>query len=61
MKLAEWPGGMRQAVTGGFRLNALYIRRLQELGGEAGDGGVTVSSDAVNILSIHKSKGLEFP
>lgn len=38
-----------------------FIRQLLELGGDAGDTAETVSSDAVNIMSIHKSKGLEFP
>jgi len=43
-----------------------YIRGLQERGAElardaSGAASNTVSSDAVRIMSIHKSKGLEFP
>lgn len=38
-----------------------YIRQLIELGGDAGDAAEALSAGAVNIMSIHKSKGLEFP
>lgn len=37
------------------------IRKLKETGAQPGDKGGGVSDDAVKLMSIHKSKGLEFP
>jgi ATP-dependent helicase/nuclease subunit A len=37
------------------------IRKLIENGADPGDKSETASGDAVKIMSIHKSKGLEFP
>ena len=38
-----------------------YIEKLQQEGVELGEGVGLESDDAVKIMSIHKSKGLEFP
>ena len=48
---------------GGFRgLSAFvrYLDRLQEQGKELG-GGDTLSQDGVRLMTVHASKGLEFP
>jgi len=38
-----------------------YIEKLQKEGVELGEGAGFEGTDAVKIMSIHKSKGLEFP
>ena len=38
-----------------------FVRRLIENGDDPFDTGETISGDVVSIMSIHKSKGLEFP
>jgi len=38
-----------------------YIRGLQEKGMELGKDSTEVAENAVKIISVHKSKGLEFP
>lgn len=50
--------------SGGFRgLHAFlnHIAQISEQGGDIAAGRAESSSDAVKIMSIHKSKGLEFP
>jgi ATP-dependent helicase/nuclease subunit A len=61
MRLAELAGRYEQSGYKGVFGFMRFVRRLLELGGGATDAGETLSAGAVNIMSIHKSKGLEFP
>ena len=48
----------------GFRgLSAFlhYLDHLQEVGAKMAPAGIAASCDAVRVMTIHKSKGLEFP
>ncbi|MDR1299544.1 MAG: helicase-exonuclease AddAB subunit AddA [Oscillospiraceae bacterium] len=61
MRLAEYA---RQCEANGYRGLfgfVSYMRRLAESGREPGESGTETAGDAVRIMSVHKSKGLEFP
>lgn len=47
--------------VGGFRGLHRFCRWLRQLAERGGDMGAVSSGDAVKIMTIHKSKGLEFP
>ena len=47
--------------AGGFRGLHRFCRWLRQLAERGGDMGAVSSGDAVKIMTIHKSKGLEFP
>ena len=47
--------------AGGFRGLHRFCRWLRQLAERGGDMGAASSDDAVKIMTIHKSKGLEFP
>ena len=47
--------------AGGFRGLHRFCRWLRQLAERGGDMGAASSGDAVKIMTIHKSKGLEFP
>src|SRR6185503_5006013 len=38
-----------------------FVRDLEETGGRESEGQIDDSADAVRLMSIHQSKGLEFP
>ncbi len=48
-------------AAGGFRGLHRFCRWLHQLAGRGGDMGAAGADDAVRIMTIHKSKGLEFP
>ena len=48
-------------AAGGFRGLHRFCRWLHQLAGRGGDMGAAGTDDAVRIMTIHKSKGLEFP
>ncbi len=48
-------------ASGGFRGLHRFCRWLRQLAGRGGDMGAAGTDDAVKIMTIHKSKGLEFP
>ena len=48
-------------AAGGFRGLHRFCRWLRQLAERGGDMGAAGSDDAVKIMTIHKSKGLEFP
>lgn len=48
-------------AAGGFRGLHRFCRWLRQLAELGGDMGAAGSDDAVKIMTIHKSKGLEFP
>ena len=48
-------------AAGGFRGLHRFCRWLRQLAGRGGDMGAAGADDAVRIMTIHKSKGLEFP
>lgn len=58
---------IRQALAydaleaGGLSGFASYLQKHQELGLEQGSGGAQARLNAVRIMTIHSSKGLEFP
>jgi ATP-dependent helicase/nuclease subunit A len=61
MRLAEYA---RQFEANGYRGLfgfVSYMRRLAESGRAPGESGTETVGDAVRIMSVHKSKGLEFP
>ena len=47
--------------AGGFRGLHRFCRWIRQLAERGGDMGAVSSGDAVKIMTIHKSKGLEFP
>ena len=47
--------------AGGFRGLHRFCRWLRQLAERGGDMGAASSGDAVKIMTIHKSKGIEFP
>ena len=59
--LAEYARGFEQNGYKGLFGFLTYIRGLQERGVELVHETMTKSQDSVRIMSIHKSKGLEFP
>jgi len=66
MTLVEYAGKVEQGGYKGLFGFLTYIRSLIEKGAQLSpdggpDGGPDCGSDAVRIMSIHKSKGLEFP
>jgi ATP-dependent helicase/nuclease subunit A len=38
-----------------------FVREFEEIGGRESEGQIDDSADAVRLMSIHQSKGLEFP
>lgn len=48
-------------AAGGFRGLHRFCQWLHQLAGRGGDMGAAGADDAVRIMTIHKSKGLEFP
>lgn len=48
-------------ASGGFRGLHRFCRWLRQLAERGGDMGAAGCDDAVKIMTIHKSKGLEFP
>ena len=38
-----------------------FVREFEEAGGRESEGQIDDSADAVRLMSIHQSKGLEFP
>ena len=61
MKLIELAARYEANGLKGLHSFMSFVRRLIENGDEPFDAGETPSGDVVRILSIHKSKGLEFP
>ena len=59
--LAEYAQRFEQSGYKGLFGFLTYIRGLREKGMELDGGGAEAKEDAVRIMSIHKSKGLEFP
>lgn len=53
------PSALRAAVTGDWHRFVLWLRSLAEKGREPALGAESAS--AVQIMSVHRSKGLEFP
>ncbi len=51
----------RRFAAGGFRGLHRFCQWLHQLAGRGGDMGAAGADDAVRIMTIHKSKGLEFP
>jgi len=50
-----------QVEQGGLSGFARYVQTHQSLGADAGGASAGGEADAVRIMTIHKSKGLEFP
>lgn len=61
MKLLELAGRYEANGYKGLFGFMTMIRHLMDSGGEPDENNDTTSGDAVKIMSIHKSKGLEFP
>ncbi|MDR2665476.1 MAG: helicase-exonuclease AddAB subunit AddA [Oscillospiraceae bacterium] len=61
MRLAEYARQYEARGHRGLFGFVSYMRRLAESGREPGESGEEASGDAVRIMSVHKSKGLEFP
>ena len=59
--LAEYARKFEQSGYKGLFSFLAYMRNLQEKGVELAGYDAALSQDAVRIMSIHKSKGLEFP
>ncbi len=61
MRLVELAARYEANGAGGLGGFLRFVRRLIENGDEPFEAGEAPSGDAVKLMSIHKSKGLEFP
>ncbi len=60
--LETWAGRYESTVFRGLFNFLRFVERMQENGGEMGAAPVnSEKDDAVRVMSIHRSKGLEFP
>lgn len=62
LKLVEYARGFEKTSFKGLFSFIGFIRRMMERGQDIGDAqGMSEDVNAVRIMSVHKSKGLEFP
>ncbi len=62
LKLVEYARGFEKTSFKGLFSFISFIRRMMERGQDIGDAqGMPEDVNAVRIMSVHKSKGLEFP
>lgn len=59
--LAEYATHFHALGHRGLSGFASFLRRLRERGGDLAPAAARTGADAVSILSVHRSKGLEFP
>lgn len=59
--LLDYARRYEETGTGGLSGFLRFLERLQDEGGDLGRGTPGARADAVQIMSIHHSKGLEFP
>ncbi|MGN0241078.1 MAG: helicase-exonuclease AddAB subunit AddA [Candidatus Weimeria sp.] len=61
LKLYDKAVGFSQTSFSGISAFISYIERLEKYNADEGEADVSNGGDAVRIMTIHKSKGLEFP
>jgi ATP-dependent helicase/nuclease subunit A len=61
LKLYDKAVGFAQTSFSGISAFISYIERLEKYNADEGEADVANGGDAVRIMTIHKSKGLEFP
>ena len=61
LKLYDKAVGFSQTSFSGISAFISYIERLEKYNADEGEADIANGGDAVQIMTIHKSKGLEFP